>query len=248
MRILRKVEKFADSQISFYAGKTLSVYAIALVAFALVSALIHPIVGLIVGFLILLQKKIFSEKWKRWWKGLVGEKAVMTALHVLSDEYVLINDLVLPWRRGNIDHFLVGPNGLFVLETKNYSGQAECYGDDWFVNGRRIKKSLSKQAKANAAAVRESLTAALPEVKSLRNRLVVAVLVFVNSKASLKINHPTVSVIRLQDLAQFLGDYPYEAAIPTKDRRDIVRHLLSMQATRAKATKTKEAADFSNGR
>ena len=57
----------------------------------------------------------------------------------------------MPDGRGNVDHLVMGPNGLFAIETKNYSTFVKCSGDDWFVNGKKIR-SLSKQAKRNAIA------------------------------------------------------------------------------------------------
>ena len=45
---------------------------------------------------------------------------------------------MLPDGKGNVDHLVMGPNGLFALETKNYSTIVKCSGDDWFVNGKKI--------------------------------------------------------------------------------------------------------------
>ena len=78
--------------------------------------------------------------------GRKGESAVTKTLKSLPDDYVVLNDIVLPDRKGNVDHVLIGPNGVFVIETKNYSGFIKCEEDDWFVNGHRIR-SLSRQAK-----------------------------------------------------------------------------------------------------
>lgn len=229
MKVLRKGGKFAQSRISFYRTKTLSVYAAALLALVLIGGLVNPTIALVVGFFILLFGKHSSEKWDQWWKGFVGEKAIIKALGALPDDYILVNDLTLPGRHGNIDHFLVGPNGLFLLETKNYSGEIECHEDDWFVNGRKIK-SISKQAKGNAVAVRSSLAAALPNLESLAKRFVVAVLVFVGPEISLKSRNPTVPVPQLPELADWIRRYPCKASIPPEDRREIVYHLLSAHA------------------
>ena len=60
-------------------------------------------------------------------KGKVGEFAV--ALHVklyLKDpEYILLNDCTLPDEQSGttqIDHILLSPYGIFIIETKNYKG------------------------------------------------------------------------------------------------------------------------------
>ena len=60
-------------------------------------------------------------------KGKVGEFAV--ALHVklyLKDvQYILLNDCTLPDEQSGttqIDHILLSPYGIFIIETKNYKG------------------------------------------------------------------------------------------------------------------------------
>src|SRR5205809_3486312 len=49
----------------------------------------------------------------RYQQGRVGEQAVTQLLAQLSDDYYVINDVVLG--RGNIDHVLVGPCGIVVI-------------------------------------------------------------------------------------------------------------------------------------
>ena len=55
-----------------------------------------------------------------------GEKAVARRLRRLSeDRYFTINDLMFEKRSGyttQIDHVVVSPYGIFVIETKNISG------------------------------------------------------------------------------------------------------------------------------
>jgi hypothetical protein len=66
--------------------------------------------------------------------GAIGEHKVVKTLEKLSDDYYLINDFVASFspaiynRHENdyiksvqIDHILVGPSGLFLIETKNWS-------------------------------------------------------------------------------------------------------------------------------
>ena len=137
--------------------------------------------------------------------------AISDALGSLSDDYVrFLNDLMLPDGRGNVDHLVMGPNGLFAIETKNYSSFVKCAGDDWFVNGKKIR-SLSKQAKRNAIA---------------------ALLVFVNGNSRFSIKNPTVPVLRSSELAEFIARYnsarPPSITSP-KLRRAIVHHLHLLQ-------------------
>ncbi|TCB42729.1 NERD domain-containing protein [Acinetobacter terrestris] len=67
------------------------------------------------------------KAFKPFIKGKVGEFAV--ALHVklyLKDpEYILLNDCTLPDEQSGttqIDHILLSPYGIFIIETKNYTG------------------------------------------------------------------------------------------------------------------------------
>ncbi len=59
-------------------------------------------------------------------KGRAGEKSVAKSLSVLPEnEYKLINDLLLPAEESftsQIDHVVLSCKGIFVIETKNYSG------------------------------------------------------------------------------------------------------------------------------
>ena len=58
-------------------------------------------------------------------KGRRGERAVASILSELpSSEYSVINDITLQDEHGStqIDHVIVSVYGIFVIETKNYSG------------------------------------------------------------------------------------------------------------------------------
>lgn len=137
--------------------------------------------------------------------GQAGELAVTRALNALPDQYILLNDLMLPNGRGNVDHFLIGPNGLFVIETKNYDANVRCDGDRWFVNGKPVS-SLSRQVKGNALAVRNTLQAVFT-MHGARLPYVEAILTFVKHKHRLELDEPTVQVLKAEDLVSFIREY-----------------------------------------
>lgn len=69
--------------------------------------------------------------------GALGEEQVVRELEKLSDDYILINDFTckfhsaISYQKGNdyimsiqIDHILVSPSGIFLIETKNWSKQS----------------------------------------------------------------------------------------------------------------------------
>lgn len=63
-------------------------------------------------------------------KGKRGELYIDKILQQLPEEYIVINDIILPTERGTtqIDHVVVSRYAVFAIETKNYRG--EIYGDD----------------------------------------------------------------------------------------------------------------------
>lgn len=74
-------------------------------------------------------------------KGKFGELAVNVhvKLYLKEPKYILLNDLTLPDGQGSttqIDHILLSPNGIFVIETKNYKG--------WIFGGERQKMWTQK--------------------------------------------------------------------------------------------------------
>lgn len=50
---------------------------------------------------------------KSWNKGIKGESIVAEYLNELPKDYFIFNDVNLPNGRGNIDHIVIGPNGIF---------------------------------------------------------------------------------------------------------------------------------------
>jgi hypothetical protein len=67
--------------------------------------------------------------------GAVGKQKVVDTLKVLSDDFILINDFNISFSQAlfykqeadyikslQVDHFLIGPTGIFIIETKNWSG------------------------------------------------------------------------------------------------------------------------------
>ena len=111
----------------------------------------------------------------RWWGeyknfklGLEGENHVKKILKSLPDEYYLINDASHPNVYGNIDHIILAPNGIFVIETKNYRGKINCHDDDWSkTSGGKIGRSPSKQAKGNAYELK-NIIESLEQFKSFK--------------------------------------------------------------------------------
>jgi Nuclease-related domain len=56
---------------------------------------------------------------ERWLRGAVGERATAAVLDGLSErKWVVMHDLALAGHRANVDHLVIGPTGVWVVDTK----------------------------------------------------------------------------------------------------------------------------------
>ena len=88
-----------------------------------------------------------------WRTGATGEERTGELLRPLETQgFRVIHDRLIPGRRENIDHVVVGPPGVFTIETKNYDGKLRVRHGEVWVAGRR-KTEILAQARRQAAAV-----------------------------------------------------------------------------------------------
>lgn len=87
-----------------------------------------------------------------WERGAQGEEAVARALADLPAGWVALHDLAWPGRqRANLDHVVVGPGGVFVVDAKNWSGRVEVQDQVLRQNGRQREQSVVSAAEAAIA-------------------------------------------------------------------------------------------------
>jgi len=61
-----------------------------------------------------------------WAKGAEGERRLARRLNdELADVAVVLHDRKVPNTRGNIDHLVVAPSGIWIIDAKNYKGKVE---------------------------------------------------------------------------------------------------------------------------
>jgi hypothetical protein len=238
MLLLRNGGKFTDSQIKKYLKLSAIYFAVAYVGIFVAYQLKAPLFGLAIFALAFIAFKDRFIRWGKWFVGKRGELAVTEVLKDLPNDYAMLNDIMLPNGRGNIDHVIVAPHGLYVVETKNYSGRVKCLGDKWYVNGWPIK-SLSKQDKGNAMTLRDNLAPVFAE-HDFVIPFIQSVLVFVKYRGWVNVSKPTVPVLKTEELVDFIQKDPREPQYK-KDRADpariaalkraIVHRLHELQAT-----------------
>lgn len=85
----------------------------------------------------------------RWEQGAQGEVAVARALEDLPEGWVALHDLAWPGRqRANLDHVVVGPGGVFVVDAKNWSGRVEVRDQVLLQNSRRRATTVASATEA----------------------------------------------------------------------------------------------------
>lgn len=91
----------------------------------------------------------------RWRTGLTGERLVGALLDgLLDDGWVALHDLHWPGRsRANLDHVLVGPGGVVVIDTKNWAAPVAVRLDGVLQVGGTPRSTASRSAAAMTAAV-----------------------------------------------------------------------------------------------
>jgi hypothetical protein len=64
-----------------------------------------------------------SEQARTWQRGAQGERHTARLLRRLTrDGYVCFHDLAVPGSTANLDHLAIGPSGVFVIDSKQWTG------------------------------------------------------------------------------------------------------------------------------
>lgn len=78
-----------------------------------------------------------------WERGAHGEGALAEIMAPLAaDGYYHMNDRAFPGSRANLDHLLIGPAGIFVIDAKSWTGEIKIAGKSLRQNGRSRDKHL----------------------------------------------------------------------------------------------------------
>jgi hypothetical protein len=109
--------------------------------YALASALLLPHPGwlLVLGAAAgaYLVRFHLSQPTRAWRDGARGERATARRLRCLKrDGYTILHDVAVPGSRANIDHLVIGPGGVFVVDSKRYRGHVSQSPDGMVWHGR----------------------------------------------------------------------------------------------------------------
>jgi DNA-binding protein len=147
----------------------------------------------------------------RWrsakYKGQIGEKCVSSILSTLPSNYYLFNNIYLQngTHSTQIDHVIVSPYGIFVIETKNYKGwiYGTKHGEYWTQNIYGVRYSLQNPIRQNYVHTR-----ALQELLGVPLDMFIQVVVFMD-KAELK-GEQNDGVVYLSQLQDFVLSHSVE--------------------------------------
>jgi hypothetical protein len=186
-------------------------------------ALIFLIAPLAVLYYYTRQYHIYSGGW-------AGEKQVVKLLtRKLNNDFFLINDLYLKNSCGDIDQVVLGPNGIFVLETKNWSGNIICNGDQWQRPGKRNHQvNPSKQVRRNISKI-QGIIDRNPDLHLLDIK-VEGIVVFTNHHASLRLNNPSVSVLKLSQLPYYISSFKRSNSLSGQQLETIVSEIVQKKS------------------
>jgi hypothetical protein len=86
-----------------------------------------------------------SEQARAWQRGAHGERRTARLLDCLGrDGYVVFHDLAMPDSPANVDHLVIGPSGVFAIDSKQWTGGVH-QGADGLVwhNHYRLDRTLA---------------------------------------------------------------------------------------------------------
>lgn len=139
-------------------------------------------------------------------KGKRGEMRVSSHLDSLPSQYKVINDLVLKTKNGytQIDHIVISNYGVFVIETKNYSGWI--YGSESKLNWKQTFRRSSYEFYNPIFQNKTHISALRAQLSDLYRIPFVPIVVFTGN-CSLKVYAPNVAVIKIGDLKSTIKSY-----------------------------------------
>lgn len=96
-----------------------------------------------------------ERRMENFYKGARGEERVAGILRSLPDTYHVFNDFVAG--RAHVDHVVVGPAGVFAIETKFWRGKVTLEEGHILLDGRLPDHAPLAQAQKEAALVKATL-------------------------------------------------------------------------------------------
>jgi len=169
-------------------------------------------------------------------KGKRGENAAAWYLHRLPSEYVVYSNIMLPTNYGTtqIDHLVVSPYGVFVIEVKNMQGIISGHenSESWTQNIYGHKYEMRNPVKQNMAHI-----IALKSVfKGLMKMPIVSIVAF-GHEARLNVNVDNSAIVYIGQLTQTIRQHE----VVYIDRGEVSKYCAAIEAANIQDDDTRKA-------
>lgn len=171
---------------------------------------------------------LFARRFARYVKGSRGEQLAARELSELPAGWDVLHGVPRFGRAafsggGDIDHVLVGPPGVFAVETKNWAGPVRLEGASVFVGDAAVARSPIVQARREAAELRRALAGVLPDGVPVR-----PVVCFAGAEPSPPVaDVDGTSIVALSRLVEALRAFPPAEGFGAAARESVVSAMLS---------------------
>jgi hypothetical protein len=169
----------------------------------------------------------------------------------LPDGYVVLNGLLLPHSAGDIDHLVLGPTGVFLLETKTMAGVIGCDADGTW---RRIRTGRggtpyaayigdpTTQVERNIRSVRQTIETRANRLARSTQVWIQGLIVFAHPDVELRAERSRVPAARLVDVPSIITAHVPRRPLHPREVDRLASTLLSaMRAPRAFALQRAQA-------
>jgi hypothetical protein len=156
-------------------------------------------------------------------KGFIGEKKFDKLIENLSNDWLILNDLLLEFNTTffQIDSVLIAQDTIYLIDVKNYEGDYYIDGDWWYtISGNEIKNPLDQLMRSESLFRRYLRNLGF-------NTTIEARLVFVNPEFHLYQSTPNQPIIFPTQLNRFLNKINKMSAKLTNRHMKLAEHLIS---------------------
>lgn len=142
-----------------------------------------------------------------WYLGAQGEIIVGKTLTLLPSNWRVFHALPVGTSGADIDHLVLGPGGIFTINTKHHRGKKIWVaGSSFLVNGR--KQAYIRNAQFEAARVTRTLRAFLPQIPPVHPLITLVR----PSSITIKKKPDEVTVVNARELCRWLLSRPVSLA------------------------------------
>jgi hypothetical protein len=164
--------------------------------------------------------------------GIEGERRVIQALDTLDERFLVLNNYRIG--RGDVDHIVVGPTGIFAIETKNLMGTVYFNSDGQFVYEKTGRKGTNYSGRSQDP-VRQVIRRArslrgllVQKAKKSKKRVYIpyihALVVFAENTSVVGRENAGVPVLRVEEVANYIIEH--EDTLYPRTREAIEKLLL----------------------